>query len=792
MSNKRPANDIASQQNATLAAMLDFAGHVNHIDSINEVAWHIVHHTIQSFDLEDCIIYLLDDTKKFLIQVAAYGPKNPEQREIANPIKLKIGQGVVGRAAAKCETIIVEDTRLETDYIIDDQERLSEIAVPIYFRKKLLGVIDSEHSQANFYTEIHRQYFEILGHILASKITFNSNILKLKNSYSSLQKTKKLSDTFLQISELNYQSKTIERFYSGLQNIIADQVKTDCFSIILYNSIDQQYSCPYMHDEKSGGEFSIAIDQLKIKETLIAEVLSSQLPQLLNHEQLQEKLRAGKILDISRTIFSWLAVPFQINKELQGVITLQSTNKKISFNESDQEFLIFLGQHISTSIDRKIKEQKLQYQALHDSATGLASRSLFLNRLEHAFSKSNRQQATGVAVLFIDFDDFKSINDSYGHQAGDEVLKISAERMLAELRSSDTLARIGGDEYAILLEDLENDSMTMIISHRILEVMKKPINTERGSILVSVSIGVCLKDEKTETFEDLLKNADHAMYHVKNHGKNNIQVYETSLHQSIVKAKNLLLELRTAIDKQQLFFHYQPIVDLDTKKILGFEALLRWNHPKKGIISPNQFIHIAEKNDLIRDIDKQLFSHIAKQIIEWKKINSEPIYISINISSQRFVDSKLITELEYVMDKYQLPDNSIVIEVTEHILMENIAKARKLFHQIKSLGIRISLDDFGTGYSSLSYIHQLPFDAIKIDRSFVSNIHQDDKEHPIISIIVALAKTLNIKLIAEGIETSEQLTRLRELNCDFGQGYYLAPPLPADQAEQLIKSSKIL
>jgi len=425
---------------------------------------------------------------------------------------------------------------------------------------------------------------------------------------------------------------------------------------------------------------------------------------------------------------------------------------------------------------------------LHDSATGLASRSLFLNRLEHAFSKSNRQQATGVAVLFIDFDDFKSINDNYGHQAGDEVLKISAERMLAELRSSDTLARIGGDEYAILLEDLENDSMTMIISHRILEVMKKPINTERGSILVSVSIGVCLKDDKTETFEDLLKNADHAMYHVKNHGKNSIQVYETSLHQSIVNAKKLLLELRTAIDKQQLFFHYQPIVELDTNKILGFEALLRWNHPTKGIISPNQFIHIAEKNDLIRDIDKQLFSDIARQIVEWKKINSEPIYISINISSQRFVDSKLITELEYVMDKYKLPDNSIVIEVTEHILMENIAKARKLFHQIKSLGIRISLDDFGTGYSSLSYIHQLPFDAIKIDRSFVSNIHQDDKEHPIISIIVALAKTLKIKLIAEGIETPEQLKRLRELNCDFGQGYFLSPPLPADEAKNLLRS----
>lgn len=774
-----------------LEALLNFVVHVNQIDSIEEAIWHVAQHTIKSLGLEDCVVYLLDEDGENLVQVAAYGPKNPKKRQISHSIRLKFGQGIVGKAALRCESILVPDTRLDPDYLVDDLERSSELAVPIHYKNKVLGVIDSEHPQANFYTDLHQSYLQILAAVLASKITFNSNINKLKKSYQSLQKAKTLSDTFLLISGLTYNSSTIENFYLGLHKIIAKQVNTHSFFVVLFDTQEKKYSCPYLHDERKGGEFDSNIDHEKMSETLIAEVISAQKPRLALFDELERRIKQGRMINRGPHVYSWLAVPFQINSTLQGAIALQSYDPEINFDEEDKEFLTFLGQHISTAIDQKLKDHKLQYQALHDSVTGLASRSLFLDRLEHAFNRSDRSNNSDIAVLFIDFDDFKLINDNFGHQAGDDILRVAAQRMQSELRPSDTLARIGGDEFAILLEDLESETITMAVSQRILEVMRKPIKTSKKFIEASISIGIGLKDEKVNHFEDLLRNADHAMYHAKDKGKNNIQIYEASLHESVLSAKKILHDLRIAIKENQLCFYFQPIVSLRTNRIVGFEALMRWHHPEKGIIGPDEFISIAEQNDLIRDIDRQLFDSVANQLVHWKTLTGQHFYISINISSQRFVDSKLLTEIKEMLTKYNLPENSIIIELTEHTLVKNIAKARNLFHQIKMLGVRISLDDFGTGYSSLSYIHQLPFDIIKIDRSFVSYIDEKHTEHPIINIVVALAKSLKIQLVAEGIETPQQLQLLKSMNCDYGQGYYLAKPMPASETDKLIVNPKL-
>ncbi len=774
------------QNKRALEALLNFVDHVNKIDSIEEAIWHVAQHTIKSLGFEDCVVYLLDDDQLHLSQVAAYGPKNPKKRQITNAIKLKLGQGIVGKAAAESRSIMVADTRLEADYVVDDQSRLSELAVPIRFHSKVLGVIDSEHQNSHFYTELHRSYLEILAGILASKITFNSNIYELEDSYRSLEKAKMLSDTFLLISELTYHSTTIEDFYLGLHKIIAQQVDTHSFFVVLLDTDENRYSCPYLHDEQKGGEFDSSIDHQKMSETLIAEVIAAQQPRLAHFDELEKRIKDGRMINRGPHVYSWLAVPFQITPSLQGAIALQSYDQQKSFKDNDKEFLTFLGQHISTAIDQKLKDQKLQYQALHDSVTGLTSRSLFLDRLEHAFIRASRSQTPEIAVLFIDFDDFKLINDNFGHQAGDEILKEAAQRMQSQLRSSDTIARIGGDEFAILLEDLDNETMTMAISQRILDVIKKPIQTAKKSIVASISIGIGLKDETVNRFEDLLKNADHAMYHAKSKGKNTIQVYEASLHKSVLSARRILDELKIAIKERQLFFYYQPIVDLKTRRIVGFEALMRWQHPKRGLITPEEFIHIAEQNDLIREIDSQLFDSVAQQLVHWKTLTPEHFYISINISSQRFVDSRLINEIKTILHQYQLPKNSIVVELTEHILMKNIAKARNLFYQLKRLGIKISLDDFGTGYSSLSYINQLPFDVIKIDHSFVSHINKLKPDHPIISIIVSLAKTLNIEIVAEGIETMHQFEVLKSLDCDFGQGFILAKPMPAIATNALV------
>jgi diguanylate cyclase (GGDEF)-like protein len=780
--------DIDSEQSkVALEALIDFVEHVNHIDSIEDACWHLAQHTIKSLGFVDCVVYLLDSDSNSLVQVAAYGPKNPHQRQVVNAISLKFGEGVVGLAAQQVKSMLINDTRTEPNYIVDDQSRLSELSVPICHDNKVLGVIDSEHPEAGFFNEFHCRYLEILGGIIASKISYNSAIEKLEQTNETINNAKSLSDTLLLISELSYNSSSIEDFYLGLHKIIEKQVATNSFFVVIYDKIKGEYSCPYLFDNQQGGEFDANIDHTKMPETLVAEVITKQESRIANFTELEKRRKKGSTRSQGPSVHSWLAVPFIIDSNTQGAIALQSYDPDIIFNKDNKHFLTFLAQHISSSIDKKIREQKLHFQALHDSVTGLTNRSLFLDRLEHAFLRAKRSKKIDLAVLFIDFDDFKSINDNFGHQAGDDILREAAKRMQEQLRSSDTLARLGGDEYAILLEDLENESMVLSISRRILDAMEKPVVTSNHQIKCSISIGICLLDKNVSHFEDLLKNADHAMYHAKSKGKNNIQLYEEKLHQSVLKERTLLLELREAVEKKQLTFYYQPIVDLVNHRVVGFEALMRWVHPEKGIIEPDHFIHLAETNDLMKAIDTQLLANIAEQITRWRLISKEEFYISINISAQRFIDSRLVNEISEIIRNYNIPKNTLVVELTERILMKNVAKARNMFYQLHQLGVKTSLDDFGTGYSSLSYIHQLPFDVIKIDRTFVSNLGSGRNNYPIISIIIALAETLNIELVAEGVESQKQLSVLVEMGCHLGQGFYLAKPLRSDQTDEIIK-----
>jgi diguanylate cyclase (GGDEF)-like protein len=780
--------DIDSEQSkVALEALLDFVEHVNQIDSIEDTCWHLAQHTIKSLGFVDCVVYLLDSDSNSLVQVAAYGPKNPHQRQVVNAISLKFGEGIVGLAAQQVKSLLINDTRDDCNYIVDDQSRLSELSVPICHENRVLGVIDSEHPEVGFFNEFHCRYLEILGGIIASKISFNLAIEKLEATNDTINNAKSLSDTLLLISKLSYNSNTIEDFYLGLHKIIKKQVATNSFFVVIYNEVEQQYSCPYLYDQQQGSEFDASIDHTKMPETLIAEVITKQESKIANYSELEQRRQRTKNRTEGPIVHSWLAVPFIIDGHTRGAIALQSYDPNIIFNRDNENFLTFLAQHISSSIDKKLREQQLHYQALHDPVTGLTNRSLFLDRLEHAFLRARRAKNIDLAVLFIDFDDFKLINDSFGHQAGDDILKEAAKRMQRQLRGSDTLARLGGDEYAILLEDLESESMVISVSQRILTAMAEPMLSGGNSITCSISIGICLLDKNVTHFEDLLKNADHAMYHAKSKGKNNVQLYEEELHQNVLKERSMLQELREAIEQKQLTFYYQPIVDLLNHKVVGFEALMRWVHPLKGIIEPDTFIHLAEQNDLMKEIDTQLLGSVAEQITRWRLISKEHFYISINISAQRFIDSRLVNEISEVIQKYNIPKHTLVVELTERILMKNVAKARNMFYQLQHIGIKTSLDDFGTGYSSLSYVHQLPFDVIKIDRSFVSNLDSGRDNYPIISIIIALAETLNIELVAEGVESEQQLSVLVEMGCHLGQGYYLSKPLKSEDTDKLIR-----
>ena len=770
----------------SLKVLRNFIDHINHLESLEDIIWYSAQHAIKELGFEDCVVYLLDPDMETLIQVAAFGPKNPEKKKIANPITIRVGNGIVGRAAATKTAVRVADTRKVSDYIVDDCHRLSELAVPIIHQDKLLGVIDSENSALNFFNSEHQQYVEILASVISSKITFESTIIALEKTINALESSQKLSDVYFKISELTHNSKSEEEFYLNLHHLVSKQVKTQSFFVVLLDKNTGSYSFPYFHDEKEGGKFDIKIKDEIMRRSLAAEVIENQKPYLASRLELKQRSRKGQLVRNGEIAFSWLAVPFQISESLHGAIALQSYDETIIFSEADKEFLSFLSQHVSTAIERTLKDQKLLHQALHDPLTGLTNRSLFRDRVDHAFSRVRRHDSPELAVLFIDFDNFKLINDNFGHQTGDILLKLTAEKIQSQLRECDTLARLGGDEFAVLLEDLESTSFAITIAQRILKTMQKAITIGDQSIFVTISIGIALKDENTHLAEDLLKNADHAMYHAKNKGKNNIQVYETTLHRAVVYARQILSELEIALLHEQLDFHFQPIVTLDNKQVSGFEALIRWQHPTRGLIYPEEFIELAEQNDLVKEIDNQLLKRVAKILHHWQSMSTQPIYISVNISAKRFIDSRLVKEIGQLFKQYQLQPGSILVEVTEHALIKNIGKARLLFHQLKAIGVKISLDDFGTGYSSLSYLNQLPFDIIKIDRSFVTNINHRKLKHPIINTIVALAKTLDIELVAEGIESEFQLEVLHQMGCQYGQGYYLAKPMSEKDAEKFI------
>lgn len=778
------------EKHRALEGLLGFIEQINSIVNIEDVLWHLAHHTIRTLNFEDCVLYLFDEPSQLLVQKAAYGPKNPERFEILNPITIKIGDGIVGRTAKERQTIRIADTSKDPSYIVDDNIRFSELSVPIIFRNQLLGVIDSEHSLKNFFTREHQRYVEILASVLASKIALEKNIISLEESVKEKEASQNLSEVYFHISELTHNSQSEEEFYSELRQIIVDQVKTESFFVVLFDKQSQQYSFPYMHDERLGGRLDIAVTFEEMQHSLIAKVIETQKPHIADRSELEIRLKDKALVDEkypgSKIANSWLAVPFEVNPATYGAIALQSYNESIAFNENDLTFFSFIGQHVSVAIDRTIKDQKLQHQALHDQVTGLANRSLFMDRLEHAHSRAKRKTTPNLAILFIDFDNFKQINDSFGHAAGDQLLQIAAKRMQSQLRESDTLSRIGGDEFAILLEDLDNANFAVTIAQRVLDSVSQSIELSKQPVYSTVSIGIAFDDENSQTTHEMMKNADHAMYRAKRSGKNAIKVYESSLHHAVVYERQIVNELETAIQSDQLLFHYQPIVSLKNLKVVGFEALMRWDHPEKGIISPSEFIQIAEQYELVKAIDQKLLECAAKTVESWQSLSNTPPYLSINISAQRFGDSQFIEELKALFERYKIPPGFFVLEVTEHMLVENISKARLLFHRLKELGVKISLDDFGTGYSSLNYLNQLPFDVIKIDRSFVANIAGNNSKYPIINAIVALANALEIQWIAEGIESAAQLNKLLELNCPFGQGYHLGKPMHLEQASQLV------
>ena len=785
MSNTIDTTKALETKTDQLSIINQFSSSLLQLNTLEALFSYVTTQVVNRLGFVDCVIYLADDSQSLLNQVASMGIKNGHISYQSERKIIRFSEGITGYAASTGQALIIGDVTKDSRYIADERPAQSEICVPLIYKDRVLGVIDCEHPIKNYFTSSHLEILTTVAHLLSAKINQVNTVNSLQDTVMQLNNAQKLESSLLQIANLTYKAQNLDTFFQSLHAIIDSLLTASNFFIALYDKKEDALDFVYTVEGGVQTNTHKVISKEQLKETASYYLLINERPLLLNKQQYFEHIAQGHFKLVGEQADSWLGVPFKVNERMSGVIVVQSYDNQHYYNEHDSSLLTYVSRQISMVIDRHLARQELEHKALHDELTGLANRSLLIERMKHAILRLNRaKKSTFHALLYLDFDRFKSINDSLGHEVGDHFLIAICKLITKTVRNTDTFSRLGGDEFAIFMENLSHRDQVNVALTRIKTALSEPVNIDGHLLQPSTSIGVAFSDNVNDEAFVLLQQSDAAMYEAKSSGRGQVKFFNNVMRNKLKTRADLENDLQHGIEHNEFELYFQPIFTINSSEVIGFEALVRWHHPKKGFVSPSDFIPIAEKTGQITNLDLHLLDLAAQHIALWQQQGHRFLRVTVNVSSRHFASLEFVEQLHEIYKKYQLPLGSLCLEITESGLIENLELATQIIQGLSPLKVLLCLDDFGTGYSALGYLHQLPIHVLKIDKSFIDNLKAT--ANPLIDAILTLAISLDLIVIAEGIETAEQLTILQKTQCDYGQGFLKSKPVTAKEAISLI------
>ncbi|WP_462163760.1 EAL domain-containing protein [Pseudoalteromonas xiamenensis] len=782
-----------------LAIINQFSSSLLHITQLDELFDYVTREVVSKLGFVDCVIYLTDKSGSMLQEVASMGvgytmpsdtsmhlsdndatralSDTPYQIEVT---QIPISEGITGFVATSQQPFVSGDVSQEARYVADSRPALSELCVPLVYESETLGVIDCEHPERDYFTEAHIQILSTVAHLLSAKIYQLRTFANLQATVKQLNEAQLIEQSLLKIANVTYGSRKLDQFYDDIYQVISALLPADNFFIGLYDTTQDALEIDFLAEAgiKCDAHHRVSKDQLK--NTASYYLLTKGHSLLCSESQFHAHIEAGDFTLVGRAPKSWLGVPFQVNDNVKGVIVIQSYHSESTYDEHHQSILTYISRQVAMAIDRQLSRRALEHRALHDELTGLANRYLLIEHMKHAILCLDRKASEQLhALLYLDFDRFKSINDSLGHDVGDRFLVAICGLIKSCIRKTDTFARLGGDEFAIFMENVNSKQQVAIAIERIILALSKPIQIDSHVLQASASIGVAFTNNVDDKALELLQQADAAMYEAKSSGRGQIRYFNNAMRKKLKRQADIENDLQTGIKNQEFELYYQPIFSLNNPKVISFEALVRWHHPRNGLVSPMEFIPVAEQTGQIMELDLHLLRLAAKQLYAWQ-CEGMLTRVTVNVSSRHFASLDFVKYIHQLYEDYDLKMGSLSLEITESGLIENLSLATKIIKGLEPMGVKLYLDDFGTGYSALGYLHQLPIHVIKIDKSFVDQL--TNRANPLVDAILSLARSLDLDVVAEGIENPKQWALLKRKGCQFGQGYLVSKPLPKEDA----------